>query len=80
MTLEVVWHPAAVASLLRLHWRTASSVDAAVLRFAALGVGHLERIPERPTLRRLVVERVSVVVQLDRVAGRLVVWSVYRHR
>lgn len=36
MSFGVIWAPQALAALYRVHWRTASTIDAAVIRYAAV--------------------------------------------
>jgi hypothetical protein len=76
--LEIRWHPAAHAALLRIpSWRTAAAVDAAVLRLARTGEGELTRVGPHHHLR---IAGHIVKVRLDRSALMLSVLGVYRAR
>jgi len=77
MRLAISWHPAALVALYGLHWRTAASIDAAVMAFAATGEGRVERIPRRPLLHVLRVGSARVVIQVDPTARTLLVVYLY---
>jgi mRNA-degrading endonuclease RelE of RelBE toxin-antitoxin system len=77
MRLEVHWHPAALAALYRVHWRTGAAIDAQVIRFAETGQGEVERIPPRYRLRAGAYDVIFVV---DRGARALTVLWFHRAR
>jgi len=45
MTLRIRWHPTAEEVLKHIGWHPAERVDAAVIRFAATGLGEIHRSP-----------------------------------
>lgn len=47
----ILWHPAALSVLYRLHPWTAAAVDRSVIRFAETGVGHIEWVAPYHRLR-----------------------------
>ncbi len=68
MSLSVVWTPQALAALYRVHWLTATAIDAAVIKFAGFVAA--------PTAPRLVRCRIRVAghdaaLVVDREAGVL---------
>ncbi|MFT3767425.1 MAG: hypothetical protein QM820_18385 [Minicystis sp.] len=77
MSLEVLWHPAALAALYRVHWRTGAVIDAAVIRFAEAGKGDVERIPPHYRLRA---GNHDVIFVVDRSARALTVLWFHRAR
>lgn len=77
MNVEIVWHPAALATLYRIHWKTAGIIDAGIIGLAERGEGVLERVPPYHHLRvgahivRLVIEREPL---------RMTIIGIYRAR
>jgi hypothetical protein len=66
MSLEVEWHPVARLDLLAIPWRAAARIDAAVMRFAATGQGHIKRIsPTDPRKLRLFVSGAVAALFVD---------------
>jgi len=66
MSLEIEWHPVARRDLLTISWRAAARVDAAIMRFAATGQGHIRRIsPTDPRKLRLFVSGAVAVLFVD---------------
>ena len=63
MARSTEWHPAAEEDLRRMHWREAERIASAVFRFAELGLGAVERVPDEPRLFRLRASR-SVALHL----------------
>lgn len=72
------WAIPAVRTLMRLPWRDAARVDAAIQGFAETGQGDVVRlrVDDAVTLR-LRVKPYWVRFTLDRYEGVLTVWSVY---
>lgn len=78
MSWIVRWSFPAERSLLRLHWREASRVDAAVQRFAATGAGDVFRLASDDGITvRLRVGPHGIRMTYDRFDGVITVWSVY---
>lgn len=76
--LEILWHPAAEAMLLRIpSWTTAAAVDAGVIRLARTGKGELTRVGPHHHLR---VAGYIVRVRVDRETLTLSVLGIYRAR
>jgi len=74
MSLAIIWEPAAETVLLR-HWHTAEKIDAAVIRFAQTGEGHVERIGPRYRLR---IAGHDVIFRVDEAARTMRIFGVYR--
>lgn len=78
MNWRIEWSHAAIAALRAIPWRQAARVDAAVQRLAMANEGNLLRAKNHPTGARLRVPPYVVYLSLDRQAGILNVWYVYR--
>lgn len=76
MSWSVEWHPAAEADLLRLHWCEAERVARAVARFAELGLGDVQRVPDEVGLFRLRVSKSSALFSVNRSTRVLLLWRV----
>lgn len=75
---ESCWAFPAERTLKQIPWRDAARVDAAILRFAATGEGHVRRLRSDDAVTlRLYVLPYGVRITLDRFDGLLTVWSVY---
>lgn len=77
MKLSIEWHPRAEAQILRMHWRTASGIAAAVLTFATSGAGQLQRVPERSMAYYLRVGSSLAILQIDTARHSVFVLAVY---
>jgi hypothetical protein len=77
---EIKWAHSALWALRQLHWRDATKVDAAVVRFAETGEGRLERVARAPTGRWLIVPPFFVRLSLDPSSRSVVVWWIMRRR
>jgi hypothetical protein len=77
MKLEIIWNFPALAALYRIPWRTAETVDRAVIRFAERGEGRIEWIAPHYRLRAAAYEMAIVI---DRQARTLTVLRLYRAR
>lgn len=75
MRLDVIWSPQALAALQRIHWRTASAIDAAI-------IGHAAVMAERPgpplARQRLRVAGHDALLVVDREVAALRVLALYR--
>lgn len=77
MNVEIVWHPAALAILYRIHWRTAGAIDAGIIGLAQRGEGVIERVA--PYYHLLVAGYVVKLV-IDREPLTVTVVGLYRAR
>jgi len=77
MSFGVIWTPQALAALHRVHWRTASTIDAAVIR-------HATQIAERPgpplSRQRMRVAGHDLALVIDREVAVLRVLGLFRAR
>lgn len=77
MSFGVIWTPQALAALRRVHWRTASTIDAAVIRHATV-------IAERPgpllARQRMRVAGHDLALVVDREAAVLRVLGLFPGR
>ena len=79
MSWRLCWSETARAGLLRLGWRDAARVDAAIQELARTGEGHLVRLPgDHAVTVRLRVPPYAVRLTLDPLEGVAYVWAVYR--
>ncbi len=77
MSFTVVYDwPARAVLLERIHWRAATEIDAAVIRFAATRAATMERAPAY----RLRTAEHDVVLAVDREARVVTVLRIYRRR
>lgn len=76
MTFAVLWDWPALTSLYRIDWRAGSTIDAAVIRFAARRASTIEPAP----LYNLRAGGYAVVLTVDRTAGTVTVLRMYRMR
>jgi hypothetical protein len=76
MSFAVLWDWPALTSLHAVHWRTASAIDAAVIRFAAGRAATIEAAP----LYHLRAAGHSVVLTVDRAERTVTVLHVYPAR
>ena len=75
---EVGWSHSGLWSLHQLPWREAARVDEALLRFAATGEGAVAVVRHDPAGIRLHVPPFVVRLTLDREAGTMTVWWIFR--
>jgi hypothetical protein len=81
MSFEVIWSPAAEASLRSLpSWQMAARVARAVTELATTGRGDLRRIGTSRTEFAFYVSSCCVRLSLDRPAGQIQVWTVFALR
>lgn len=77
MSFAVIWSPQALAALERIHWRTASTIDAAVIHLSTV----VAQRPGPPLARaRMRVAGHDLALVIDREAAALRVLGLFRAR
>lgn len=77
MSLAIVWHRPALATLRQLPFHSAMMVDRAILHFAESGAGHVEWDPPYYRLRAGFHD---AILSIDMEIRRLTVLRIYRMR
>lgn len=77
MSFAIIWAPQALATLKQIHWRTASTIDAAIIRYAEIAADR----PGPPLARqRLRAAGHDALLVIDREVSALRVLALFRVR